>query len=415
MANLNLTQSFLDKDLTKITMPTEVMTFSSSITEQLKSLSNVSFDQEPKINGNTATLNNPTFGNYKLFGTVIGKANAYGDVSASVSLNKIQINTGDGQIIENGSFSASYSYAATKYSITISSLAYIGSDGSKWSIKLNQKETYNSKTDLHTYNSQISSFTSSDSIGNSISYSGNFLWDDAKATYTGFVTSMTLNSAGHKLSVSGLKITYDELMNKALTDIGSILPIFLNGDDTIKVSDTDPLKQLIVYGYAGNDKITGSQGDDYLDGGNSILTNNVVNHLPGSGNDILTGGKGDDILIGGDGSNTLTGGEGRDTFVVYLSDFVNIQTSTYNKSLTKITDFDPTQDQLITSGFGELSFFASIKEAKAVEADFFYIPGKIYLNVGTDSYKPVQVLTLVGNPHPWTPEDVFILQPSYMI
>ncbi|MFC5342830.1 beta strand repeat-containing protein [Brevundimonas staleyi] len=55
-----------------------------------------------------------------------------------------------------------------------------------------------------------------------------------------------------------------------------------------------------IYGYDGNDTLSGGLGNDLLRGG--------------SGNDILLGGSGNDLLIGGTGNDTLTGGTGADVF-----------------------------------------------------------------------------------------------------
>ena len=56
----------------------------------------------------------------------------------------------------------------------------------------------------------------------------------------------------------------------------------------------------------GNDKITGGNQSDTLDGG--------------EGNDVITGGKGDDTIIGGKGDDKLYGIEGNNTFVFKKGD-----------------------------------------------------------------------------------------------
>jgi Ca2+-binding RTX toxin-like protein len=65
-----------------------------------------------------------------------------------------------------------------------------------------------------------------------------------------------------------------------------------------------------MYGYAGDDYITGQNGLDYIDGGigNDTLLGEV-------GNDTLIGGAGNDTLIGGLGADNLIGGADIDAFV----------------------------------------------------------------------------------------------------
>jgi Ca2+-binding RTX toxin-like protein len=56
-----------------------------------------------------------------------------------------------------------------------------------------------------------------------------------------------------------------------------------------------------IDGGAGNDGLTGGEGDDTLIGG--------------AGNDNLYGDRGNDILLGGDGIDTLRGNRGRDILI----------------------------------------------------------------------------------------------------
>ncbi len=61
-------------------------------------------------------------------------------------------------------------------------------------------------------------------------------------------------------------------------------------------------EDVFLYGYDGNDELTGGDGNDVLDGG--------------SGHDRLYGNGGDDTLIGGTGINLYDGGDGIDTVVL---------------------------------------------------------------------------------------------------
>jgi Ca2+-binding RTX toxin-like protein len=62
------------------------------------------------------------------------------------------------------------------------------------------------------------------------------------------------------------------------------------GNDTLSASYTDSVR---MYGYDGNDSLTGTQYNDLIDGG--------------SGSDTLTGAGGNDTLIGGTGNDILYG------------------------------------------------------------------------------------------------------------
>jgi serralysin len=65
---------------------------------------------------------------------------------------------------------------------------------------------------------------------------------------------------------------------------------------------------VFEFGEGTDDTLTGTTGDDVLNGGggDDSLTG-------GSGNDTLNGGTGEDVLKGGNGDDTLNGGEGDDT------------------------------------------------------------------------------------------------------
>jgi Ca2+-binding RTX toxin-like protein len=68
-------------------------------------------------------------------------------------------------------------------------------------------------------------------------------------------------------------------------------------------------KGIQAYGFAGNDKITGTSKADQLFGGDG---NDNLNG--GAGNDSrLEGGNGNDTIDGGDGNDNLNGGEGNDS------------------------------------------------------------------------------------------------------
>ena len=94
--------------------------------------------------------------------------------------------------------------------------------------------------------------------------------------------------------------------------------------------------------FAGNDRLKGRAGDDWLGGmsGSDAVHGNAGDDelRGGGGRDILRGGTGDDRLDGGKGRNLLTGGEGDDTFVFRMAGKPN-----------RITDFG--KGDLIALGF----------------------------------------------------------------
>ncbi|MFD2365075.1 DUF4214 domain-containing protein [Pseudoduganella sp. GCM10020061] len=74
-------------------------------------------------------------------------------------------------------------------------------------------------------------------------------------------------------------------------------------------------------GLNGNDLLDGGLGDDGLDGGsgNDLLQGGLGHDQldGGAGNDTLKGGDGDDLLVDSEGSNVFDGGAGNDTLFAY--------------------------------------------------------------------------------------------------
>ena len=80
----------------------------------------------------------------------------------------------------------------------------------------------------------------------------------------------------------------------------------LHGNNTDEVLDGIAGQANIMYGYGGNDTLTGSSVSDKLYGGD--------------GNDVLMGGSGNDTLVGGTGNDLLDGGAGSDRYHFGLGD-----------------------------------------------------------------------------------------------
>jgi len=101
----------------------------------------------------------------------------------------------------------------------------------------------------------------------------------------------------------GYDIIYSTLANYVLSANVELLQILGNGST--------------ITGTAGDDVISGSNGDDNISGvgGNDSLFGNNGNDIlnGGDGNDRLFGGAGNDILYGGNGNDQLTGNAGTDT------------------------------------------------------------------------------------------------------
>jgi Ca2+-binding RTX toxin-like protein len=97
-----------------------------------------------------------------------------------------------------------------------------------------------------------------------------------------------------------------------------------DGDDTIFSGDDDT-GQLIVYGGAGNDLISGADGtNDILYGGDGADTIYAVGDgaTTAGQNDTISGGAGADLLYGAQSADVIYGGEGNDT-IFYGGDGVD--------------------------------------------------------------------------------------------
>ncbi|HYE29346.1 MAG TPA: hypothetical protein VEA61_14090, partial [Allosphingosinicella sp.] len=135
----------------------------------------------------------------------------------------------------------------------------------------------------------------------------------------------------------------------------------------LTVADTDTLNGLAgddtLFGRYGTDTLNGGTGDDTLDGGDGTDT------LYGNeDNDALNGGAGDDSLIGGPGDDTIDGGSGTDTALVgtgatYTPNGTNwtVVSSAGTDTLTnvEIVDSGVGPDVLLVGSGG----FATIQEA----------------------------------------------------
>jgi Ca2+-binding RTX toxin-like protein len=380
MTTIALSQSLFESDLSGLLTPATIKNNITNIISDLQG--DVTFNEEQPENG---TIKNPTFtgaaGEYKTNGSVIYKTNAAGDVSGASSFKGATITTDSGIINLVGAFSNSSSFDGN-YSLSqkVTNFSYVGEDGSKWSIvggyNWNYKYTASNEKSSYSYSQSFQSFSSTDSNKNSISFTGNLSakWNspDDTPAITGFITAISLNVAGSKLNVTGLKLSYDDMLSFELGNINDLLPNFLMGNDVLTVSATDSVYE--INGYAGNDKITGSTEDD--------------------------------TIIGGAGSDKMTGGKGAYTYLFSKDDFLTENSKgdlIFNKSVDVVSDFNlKDHDTLDFTDLGVLSFYATLSAAKNDNADLFYVKGsgKVYLNTDTtgDKYTPTVIITLTGNP-----------------
>lgn len=326
MATIALSKTLLDKDLSHLVTPSAALNVVNLILEDLSAIaagdaSVLSSEPTYSSDGRTETYTNPTYnglyGSLSMTGSIVTKYDTYGEaVSGSGSVNNFVYTTSTGKLMVTGSIKGSANSSSASYSVTGTAVSFVGNDGGQWSIK--ESLTYSYKENFLTgavneSNSEtITSFSSSDSIGNSISFSGSYKYNATTDNYSGYMTSVTLKVGSTSLSATGLKVTYNDLLSDSysFSKLSDTLPDFLTGNDTITVSSTDT-PNANVLGYAGNDKITGSSSNDQLFGGDDGFLSETGEGV-GSGNDTLIGGAGGDWLFGGDGNDSLDGGSGDD-------------------------------------------------------------------------------------------------------
>ena len=142
-----------------------------------------------------------------------------------------------------------------------------------------------------------------------------------------------------------------------------------DGSDLIQAFFNGGVEGALEYALKGNDKLVGSNADDFMygGGGKDLLLGNSGNDDMdgGGGNDTLNGGDGHDDLYGGAGSDKLSGGGGRD----YL--------------------FGGTGNDRLTGGKGSDLFHFSYGAGKDVITDFDAIGGglkqdRLVLHAGED-------------------------------
>ena len=164
---------------------------------------------------------------------------------------------------------------------------------------------------------------------NEVVYGGNDTLDTGIDT-AWVKTSTDFNPMGdiegiEKLQISdGQSATFDFGMDSFLTGLdtisgvsgGSSETLFFQGSssaDTLDISGMntvfdgwDSSNQFRIESFEGDDTITTSSADEYIDGG--------------EGNDDIFAGEGDDTIIGGSGRDSMDGGSGSNTFIFNTGD-----------------------------------------------------------------------------------------------
>ncbi|MEZ2904231.1 Ig-like domain-containing protein [Acinetobacter terrestris] len=124
------------------------------------------------------------------------------------------------------------------------------------------------------------------------------LLNNIKVTATDSQNISTTESLGKLLDVS--LITKDSGLNSGLN--------LIEGDDAVdRLDGSASAKSAVIYGYDGDDILTGSRYNDTIYGGRG---NDTIN--AGDGKDYVSGGEGDDTIYGGNGDDSLWGNQGND-------------------------------------------------------------------------------------------------------
>jgi Ca2+-binding RTX toxin-like protein len=157
--------------------------------------------------------------------------------------------------------------------------------------------------------------------GDVVTFTGsNFTYDASGNLTGGTVTGLSdAYNGASSFDASGFSVPAATLAGWAMNGQGSAgLQTILAGDDTLSAPNATP---NALYGYDGNDSISGGSAADTLDGGagdNTVLGNagaDVITVSGSSGSNYLRGGDGDDQIFGGTGYNNVNGNTGADTIV----------------------------------------------------------------------------------------------------
>lgn len=230
----------------------------------------------------------------------------------------------------------------------------------------------------YAYNLQLPGFSMKASAGNALTgqfatISGDTLSFELTAQIVNGVSSAAIKITNlSNPADTGMSISFENVADLKASDFLRETVKVVHGDacDNVMSGYDFGDKGVKLYGFAGNDTMTGTKAGDYLYGGegNDVVDGGKGNDYlygengndtlkggegndqiwGGAGNDTLQGDAGNDILYAGTGNDILTGGDGKDTFIVGGSVSVDWQkgTAAFNvETGTKtITDFAAGQD-----------------------------------------------------------------------
>ena len=148
--------------------------------------------------------------------------------------------------------------------------------------------------------------------------------------YTSNATStITVNRSFSGINATSLIVTDGSEQSTVQIDGKDVWVVWgTNSADTPDLEGFGDYSYLI-YGYGGNDILTGDVNRDVIFGGAG--NDNLVG---GSGNDLLDGGLDNDTLNGGAGADTLVGGAGINTYVFNTNDVAVGETVTFTSDAT---------------------------------------------------------------------------------
>ena len=140
MANISLSQSFLDANLSSMASTSTIFGYLnefSSLTDSV--VGDVEYLNEPKISGNTVTHLNPSYisdlGTVTIAGKISMVNDNYGDPkSGTFAISGMTIDTNGGKIKFKMSFSGSVDSSKLNMNIKFTQLSFSGPDGSGWSM-----------------------------------------------------------------------------------------------------------------------------------------------------------------------------------------------------------------------------------------------------------------------------------------
>lgn len=431
MTTLKLGSALLDTDISGASNIAQVLADYALIINDLRNGVELSSEPAGSPSGRTQIYKDPTatggFGDYELKGAGIVSRGLENElISYKSKFISAKVVSDEGEATMKLTIDSETTAKSVVTSTKLDSVNFVGNDGSKWSVtgSYTYKSSQNSVSGEGTVSESmaISAISCMDQDGNSIRLNGNVKFDYDTDEYVGHFTSMTIsfgsekltsNGYGTKITATGLKMTYEDMLALSAEFVADLLPSLLLGNDIITINAQDTIESIL--GYTGNDRISGSAEADVLYGGDGESTGSGNDTLRGGagedelygedGDDVLDGGNGDDELHGGTGQNTLKGGKGADNFVF---DFSSFDFSAKSKAgLTTVVDFKASEGDTLefSDEFGDIAVYTSMKEAvedmSTATVIYDSTSGKFYYDedgIALNESPTIHFATVVGIP-----------------